>query len=158
MTKHKPLPPQAELLAAFDYDPSTGVLTRKSTGRPVGTKITSVFNGQPMSMTVKHKRSIYKVHRLIWVLMTGDDPGAATIDHKNNNPWDNTWSNLRLANPSLQSFNRRPYGVSGHKGIYFVREGRWMITKRIDGKRRTIGYEQTMEAAVQALAKAGGYS
>ena len=57
-------------------------------------------------------------HRVIWKLVTGEDP-SLEIDHKNRDPGDNRWENLRLANRRQQMWNKgsRKDNLSGRAGI-----------------------------------------
>ena len=138
---NKPLPTQRELLDKYSYNPVTGEfrfnkhLYKAYEGRLCGSV------GQKGYLTVRYKSETYKVHRLIWVMMTGEDPGELTIDHADRNKVNNIWTNLRLATCSQQEHNKE------HKG---VRETPWGWSVRImaNGIRRTIG---TFETEAEAL-------
>ena len=95
MTKAKPLPPLSVLQEYFSYDPETGIVERTKASRfgprgigPVGTV---EKNGH---LQVKFQGKYIKLHRLAWLFQTGQEP-PQKIDHKNRNPSDNRWSNLR---------------------------------------------------------------
>ena len=64
----KPLPPLETLLDLFFYDPKTGMLIWRITNRIAGVKIYQ--NEKPHSMTIKIGTLQYKIHRIIWKLMT----------------------------------------------------------------------------------------
>jgi hypothetical protein len=107
VTKPKPLPPQEELQERFNYDPETGQLTWK---KPPG------FRAKPGDragylttqgyLRVKWGQSHYRVHRLIWKLVYGEDPTEGIeIDHINRDRTDNRLANLRLATPSENANN-----------------------------------------------------
>jgi hypothetical protein len=85
--------------------------------------------------------------------MTGEDPGDMTIDHLNRNPFDNRWSNLRLADGSLQIRNQKNRGRSQYRGVYFnLRKRKWQASAWIDGKRKFLGLFDAEEDAGAAAA------
>lgn len=154
MPKAIALPSQAELLEQFCYDPDLGLLywKRGGTGRRpsliAGTKVRQGRDGSPSGLSVSFRGSHYKVHRVVWRMMTGVDPGGLTIDHRNRDPFDNRWDNLRLADHSLQSRNKRSHGLSAHKGVTFDKaRQRWVVHVTIDGKQKKIGRFLTEEEA-----------
>ena len=91
------MPSQKYLQETFDYDPETGLFKRK--GRMYKEHCAALYR------TVRVAKKKYYVHRLIWVYMTGNDPGDMEIDHKNRERHDNRWSNLRLATRGKNRFN-----------------------------------------------------
>ena len=119
------LPSQARLRELLDYDPLTGGLVRKANshrsdlvGRPAGTKA-------PGYIRVAVDGKGYAAHRLIWVWMTGEDPGELEVDHKDCDRQNNRWDNLRLATISqtriqcgIKSRSGLPKGVKFHKGRF----------------------------------------
>ena len=96
----KAMPPQAVLRDYFDYIPSSGEFTWKDRAyvrKNVRGQIAGSAAGSTGYRAVMFKKKIYQVHRLIWMWMTGDDPGDAIIDHINHDRDDNRWENLRLS-------------------------------------------------------------
>lgn len=70
----------------------------------------------------------YLAHRLAWLYMTGAWPDK-DIDHKNGNPLDNRWENLRVCSKRESNLNR---GVmsnsrSGIKGVKLLESGRYQV-------------------------------
>jgi hypothetical protein len=58
------------------------------------------------------KRQV-RIHRLLWVLYTGEDPWPHEIDHVDGNIANNTWDNLRLAPNGSNNANARRHRA-GH--------------------------------------------
>lgn len=97
---------------------------------------------------------LYLAHRLIWLHVTGDWP-AYQLDHKDLNPLNNRFDNLREADDSSNMCNRKARNATGVKGVYFVKaKGKWgsQITK--SGKHYWLGLHDTREGAVSAREKA----
>ena len=111
MAKPKPLPPVETLREHFSYDPETGVLSLKKSfnhnglrvGQPLGYKNTEGY----LRFSFKGER--YLVHRVIWVLMTGEEP-VQEIDHINRDKADNRWCNLRACSKTQNRANRETWG------------------------------------------------
>ena len=142
--KYKELPSVDVLRNKYAYNPETGELTHtigQHKGRPVGS-ISSVGYLRTISNGIT-----YKVHRIIWKMQTGEDPGQLTIDHINRNKVDNRWENLRLATVSMQSYNKPSnnvcrtrtswQGVIKHKGKRYTKGNKcpllcrvWVLDKR----------------------------
>ena len=103
----KPLPPQDELLRLFNYDPLTGILRWRvrphaHSGRREGEEAGNLAVLGYRVVTIDYE--IYKVHRVIWKMVTGED--ADTVDHVDRNKVNNRFANLRNATPSEQNYNR----------------------------------------------------
>ena len=138
----KQLPSQDKLLERFSYDPKTGVLTfNKHNYKSYNGKVAGSVTSKGY-ISVNYKGQKYKAHRIIWMMMTGEDPGELTIDHNDRNKSNNIWTNLRLATHSQQEANKEARGI---------RETPWGFTVRImaDGVRRTIGTFKTEAEALQ---------
>jgi len=99
----------------------------------------------------------YRAHQLAWLYVKGEW-GRPLIDHRDGNPLNNRWTNLRLATHTNNAANRPrlPRNTSGFKGVSFDRRrGAWAAQITKEGKRYFIGRYATPEEAHAAyVAKA----
>jgi hypothetical protein len=84
----------------FTYEPDTGLLRRKKSGKPAGT----LFNTGHLQ--VHFNKRMVGVHRIIWAVHYGEDP-ELQIDHINGDGADNRLCNLRLATNAQNCMNAR---------------------------------------------------
>ena len=149
----RPLPSQARLKELLDYDPLTGGLVwkvRRSNqlqGATAGTKDRYYYKVMIDSI-------IYKAHRIIWVLQTGEDPGVVDVDHKDLDSFNNCWNNLRLATCSQN--NRNVHGRSKKgmpKGVKQATNG-YQASIKYQKVTHYLGQFDTPEEAHQAYCEA----
>mgnify|MGYP000727044951 CR=1 FL=1 len=152
--KFKPLPSYERVRELFHYEPATGVLTwRISTNNRV--KPGDVV-GCPNSngYWVGHiDGSVYVLHRIIWLWMTGEDPGEREVDHENTTGADNKWGNLRLATSSQNNANwsLSEKNVSGCKGVTWCKQNKkWLAKITKDRKQEYLGLFVRVEDAAAA--------
>lgn len=137
----------------LDYDPETGILTRKirtSSRVQVGAPAGTVNRGSYVRIRLKSK--LYLGHRLAWLIMTGDFP-PAQIDHINGNIRDNRWQNLRAVTGQENDRNRavRRDSSSGVMGVRrHNRADGWVARITVSGRRINLGYFKTLDEAVAA--------
>ena len=145
MTKSKPLPTQQELHELFDYSVVTGQLywkKRLSDRVRIG-DVAGTFDRYTF---IRIKGQRHPAHRLIWVWVTGEDPGDMQIDHVNGDKTCNAWHNLRLA---TQSQNMRNTKVG--KGYYRVNRAKpWRVRIKTDEGDKFIGEFKTEAEAAAA--------
>ncbi len=129
MAKHpnyRKLPDLEDLRARFAYDPATGLLThrRSSARKAVGTNAGHADTHGYLQTRVQ--RRALQVHRVIWKMMTGEEP-LGQIDHINRNRADNRWNNLRIASGSENQRNTvaRRTNRLGLKGVFLSSPGRY---------------------------------
>lgn len=84
---------------------------------------------------------VYLASRLAWIWMTGDWPDKQ-VDHKDCNPGNNAWCNLRLATPIQNSANQgiRKNNNTGMKGVSIRKKsGKFLARMRIGEQRLYLG-------------------
>jgi hypothetical protein len=98
----------------------------------------------------------YRASRLAYLYMTGEWP-EHQIDHKNVNPGDDSWDNLREATQSQNKRNSKKYknNTTGYKCVYWDADRNcYTVRMAMNGKRLRLGRYSTIEEAHQAyLAK-----
>lgn len=130
---------QARLKELLDYDPDTGIMTRKittSSNAKAGDVIGSLNNNGYLCGRVDGK--VYLCHRLAWLWMTGQWP-TEMIDHLNRRRTDNRWSNLREATHRENAKNHSSNGFCWDK-----EKGRWISRIQVDGRMFAIGRFETI--------------
>jgi len=155
------LPTQDYLRACFSYDPETGVLTWRVRPREhfASDRQWHGTNTMRAGKVAGHFRedgyfylglaqSFYLAHRIIWKLMTGEEP-PEQIDHRDVDPSNNRWDNLRSANQTEQNCNKRlrQINATGRRGVYFGRDGKAIAQFTADGVTRHLGVFATVEEA-----------
>lgn len=169
-TKNRPLPPVEYLRECFTYNPKTGVLTWQA--RPVhhftsinkctgtNTRFAGKVVGRPDStgyLSVTIDGCLYLVHRIIWAVHTGEDPGKYLIDHKDTIHGNNKIKNLRLADAAENCHNglMRSNNTSGVKGVcWFATQQKWSAGIRTRGKFTFLGYFDDLDEAAAVVIKA----
>lgn len=137
-------PTRDEIAAVFSYDPASGHITKG--GKRAG------YVTKRGCRAVNLKARQVKEHHVAWVLMTGQWP-LVTIDHKNLDPTDNRWENLREATKAQQCGNQplRPTNNSGFRGVHWSKHaGKWRAQIRTAGRSQSLGYFDSVEAAAAA--------
>lgn len=155
----KPLPSLERLRELLSYDETTGVLIWKM--QPPTSRSNIGFNnkcGGKVAGTVGDGGYImlgigkvyYLAHRIIWKMMTGEDP-VDLIDHEDTNRGNNRWINLREASngPNIQNSRIRKDNKSGFKGVHWDKHhNAWKATLGINGKQIGLGrYKDVNQAA-----------
>ena len=133
------------------YDPETGIFYRRHDARrwKAGTPIGTTNRSKRQYIPIGNK--FYLAHRLAWMYMTGEWPDMA-IDHKDGNPHNNRFANLRNVSTTVNAQNLRkakPQSKTGilgvHKNGRFIRS---MIT--VNKKKIHLGYFSNVEDAQNA--------
>jgi len=155
--QHKPLPPIELLRTLFSYSKRTGILRwktiRKSSPAKVGEPAGASYEGRYLILGL-YKYGLFAVHRLIYGIVTGQDPGVKEIDHRNGNGFDNRWKNLRLAtrNENCRNARLRIDNKSGVKGVFWHKATQaWQAVVVVNNKKINVGRYSSPEAAVENL-------
>ena len=102
---------------------------------------------------------LLKEHRLIWVLLNGNIPEGAQIDHRDGVKNNNCIDNLRLAVRGYKDNNQNKIkykcNKSGYTGVYWHNAAKkWAAQIRVSGKAIYLGCFDTPEEAYEVyLAK-----
>ena len=144
----------------FDYEPDTGALTWRE--RPQehfrNRRGWAIWNGRYPGLAAGSRRkdgyilvninkNRFYIHRVIWKWMTGEEP-LATVDHKDVDPSDNRWAQLRNATKQ-QNQQNHPLSTAnktGFKGVHKVYH-RFQAFIRVDGRSKYLGTFATAEEA-----------
>lgn len=153
---------QARLKELLHYDPETGVFTwlvrrgPMAAGSVAGSAYLKRKDGDLYITITVDGHCFQNAARLAWLYMTGIIP-VEQVDHKNRQPLDNRWRNLRLATPGQNQANKgvRKDNTSGYVGVAFIPEkGKWRARLSVDGRHKYLGYFPDPEQASAAYRKA----
>lgn len=170
MIKFKKIPPAKYLRRCFEYNRETGQVFWKNRPREhfssqrgwnswnakhAGNQAFTSRNEDGHMMTILDY-VLYTAGRIIWKWVTGKDP-VEQVDHKNRDPSDNRWVNLREASAAQNARNRSipANNTSGRVGVYFYKPTKnWKASIRIQKQQVHLGTFDTKEEAMQARAVA----
>lgn len=133
------------------YDPESGKFFRikprggSKEGEEVGTNPPSGY--QRISIDAK----LYLASRLAYLYMLGEMP-KGNIDHKDGNPRNNSWNNLRVCTQKQNTHNQKGHGEY-YKNVYYTKGGRnkpFNVKIEINGVSKSFGYYRTPEEADEA--------
>lgn len=152
----------------MSYDPETGILTglKRPDSHFPSPHVAAIWNAKFFGNTlgkidregyvlIGMDRKRYRAHRLIWMLVYGEDLGQLDPDHINRVKSDNRLLNLRKATRQQNSFNgpARSNNTSGIKGVGACK-GKWRARIKIGSREVNLGVFTTKEAAADAYAQA----
>lgn len=146
---------QARLKELIHYDPDTGMFRslvnygprKRIPPGPIG-----VIAKDYVRIMIESKP--YCAHRIAWLYMTGRWP-EHEIDHKDRNPFNNKWRNLREATRSQNNVNRTTTVDGRLKWAYQRASGRWVALKRGPNGQEYLGtFDTEIEAHQAAAARA----
>lgn len=142
----KPLPTRDRLECLYHYDAQTGDLISKRSGKPIRNIDAGYYR-------VCVNQELYYVHRIVWFLEYGEDPGDELIDHIDQNRTNNRISNLRMPGRSTNRANSKlnSDNSSGYRNVYKTRNGTFQAAVRRNGKLIHFGTFKTAEEASAAI-------
>ena len=120
------------------------------------------YAGEPVRMmksglgykSIYLMRGRYYAHVVTYVCMSGNYPPKGThMDHKDRNPKNNRWSNLRPVSSSTNCRNRgvRKDNTTGYTGVSYAKNfDKYRAQVFADGKNQSLGYHDTIEEASAA--------
>ena len=147
-TRFRTLPSADTIKKYYTYCPKTGFFIYKNgqkAGRAAGHKRVR-RGGKAWLILVTIESVQYPAHRLAWRYMTNEDP-TLSIDHIDRDPFNNSWSNLRLADDFLQA-NNRTYGSTSPGVNFHKATGKWVARIQRNNKRVHLGVFHTREEAI----------
>lgn len=169
--KANKIPPQNYLKEILSYNKKSGILTwrdrplshfgsarywkawnKRFSGKTAGW-VDTLANGKSY-IRLKIDGKIYKAHRVIFVIMSGDIDESLEVDHINGNGTDNSWFNIRLVKKDCNAKNHRMQSnnTSGVVGVSWMKDrSKWMAHISSGKKKRiTLGFFSDFDAAVKA--------
>lgn len=162
----KEIPNQDYLRECFDYIFETGQLVWLN--RPdlhfASSRAGKIFNGRFSGKVAGHYHTrngylevrldgkLYKGHRIIWKLLTGEDP-ENMLDHIDGDVSNNKIENLRIANAQENARNgsKRPKkanSTSVYKGVGLTSGGKWASYITVGDKPFVKEFKTELEAAL----------
>lgn len=137
-----------EYLRKFTYDKVSGKIINNK-GRAIGSR--DRYGYLVYNLLGKQ----FKVHRLVWLLETGDWP-VGILDHKDGVKDNNRFSNLRDTTQKVNCNNPnntlRSDNKSGIKGISWdSNRGKWCARIQKEGKYKFMGYFNNKNEAIRVL-------
>ena len=153
--KPKMLPSREEITEWLNYNPETGIFTRKKKNNRkqiIGEEVGSRRADGYLVTHINKKR--YYLHRIAYFLLTGDQPEM--VDHINGNTTDNRAINLRAASCIQNAYNMRKgrRNHSGHKNVYWNSSSKkWNVKMNANKKYYWGGSFSSLDSAIVACEK-----
>lgn len=150
------MPSLEYLKSRLEYSPETGEFTwcqRPGKGYRGGKRAGWVDEWGYVRIEIDG--AAHRAHRLAWFYMTGEWP-PNEVDHKDGDPSNNRWANLRLATRDQNAHNMgiRADNTSGVKGVTrHPQYEKWVARVRTNGLRAYLGVFDTVNEAAEAIRK-----
>ena len=145
-----------EVQDIYHYDPLTGYFTYKvKTAQRVRVGDRAGTLSSDGYWQIRFDGKIHRAGRLAFYYMTGRWPDPE-IDHKDGNPLNDAWNNLREADSSKQKMNtkKRSDNTSGIKGVSWTKSNQKWQAYIHQGKKINLGYFESIEEAIIARKQA----
>lgn len=138
---------QERLKELLDYDPHTGIFTHKlSRGSLKGSQAGTACKLGYHRIQIDYQ--LHLAHRLAFLFMEGCFP-KENVDHRDGNPSNNCWSNLRECTQKQNIQNSLGSGKF-YKNVYFTKGPRkkpFNVKVEVEGRPKSFGYYATPEEA-----------
>ena len=144
---------QQRVRELFDYDPETGVMTRRITpsARAKKGEIAGYDDGKGyLQVSIAGKK--YRLHRLVWFWVHGVWP-KNDVDHRDRNRSNNRIKNLMAATRAENCHNAglAAHNTSGFKGVSWSKNmNKWEARITLNDCGKVLGYFDTPEQASAA--------
>ena len=155
MSKRNSTPLTIERLReVLDYCPETGLFTWKisaSNRKPAGSIAGTIDSYGHVYISIANKN--YPAHRLALFWVNGKPSTCEHVDHRDRNPSNNRFSNLRelTCSQNLQNSKVSKANTSGIKGVSWDRfTGKWAADLAVGGKLIRLGRFALIEDAIAA--------
>ncbi len=145
-----------QLKEILHYDPDTGIFTWVKSNS-VKVKVGDRAGGEAKRGVVINAKMFGRptlAHRLAWLYMTGEHPPKGkVVDHRDRNPFNNIFTNLRLCTQQQNTWNQglSPRNKTGVRGVHVLHTGRFHARLRTAEGLKILGNFRTLEAAAAAV-------
>jgi len=147
--RNGPYPTPGELIERLAYDPTTGAFTWRASVFPDRVGASAGWRDTHGHLVIEIRGHRIKGGRAAWVIMNGEWPDAE-VDHRDRDPGNNAWGNLREATRAMNNVNRvRTRKHALPRGVCHNKRG-YMARVRRDGVVHHLGTFPTPEQASAA--------
>jgi hypothetical protein len=139
----------------FNSDRGWRCFNSRFAGNVAGNKFTLSDGKEYFQLGIAGRN--YQIHRIVYAINKGVDPGGFDVDHIDNNGLNNKPENLRLATRSENMGNRgkNRNNTSGWKGVYWHdQRQKWVASIKVNGRARYLGLFSNPEDASSAYQRA----
>lgn len=116
-------------------------------GKKAGTRASFRRGKKPRYTSIKVGKKQFYEHLLVLVWHGIQIPNNKEVDHMDNDPTNNSISNLRIVDRSLNVQRQSRFGKPSHAMGVRLHRGKWMARATINKKRYFIGYFNTHQEA-----------
>lgn len=146
-------PTQEKLNSVFAYDPVSGIVTHKHTTLSGNSGDVVGYLHNEGYITAYVGRKEYLLHRLIWLMQTGEWP--VQVDHKDHNRSNNAWLNLRnvVSRDNQLNMSKRVSKLD-IQGVRQLRSGKYHAYIMVNRKQISLGSFEELSDATKARKEA----